>query len=40
VPCYEPNDGEVIEVVDTQSACAPETTPRVMASGHWFCLTD
>jgi curved DNA-binding protein CbpA len=40
VPCNEPNDGKVLDVVDTQAACAADTTPRVMASGHWFCLTD
>lgn len=40
VPCNEPNDGKVVDVVDAQVACAAGTTPRVMASGHWFCLTD
>jgi len=40
VPCNEPNDGQVVDVVDAESACAPRTTPRVMASGDWFCLTD
>ncbi|MEN3273706.1 MAG: hypothetical protein V7636_2467 [Actinomycetota bacterium] len=40
VPCEEPNDGRVVDVVDTEASCAPNTTPRVMASGHWFCLTD
>lgn len=40
VPCNEPNDGHVIDVVDVQSQCAPSTTPRVMATGDWFCLTD
>lgn len=40
VPCEEPNDGKVVDVVDTEASCAPDTTPRVMASGHWFCLTE
>ncbi|MEA3054703.1 MAG: curved DNA-binding protein [Actinomycetota bacterium] len=40
VPCDEPNDGKVVDVVDTQAACASDTTARVMASGHWFCLTE
>jgi curved DNA-binding protein CbpA len=40
VPCDEPSDGQVVDVVDTQSSCPADTTPRVMASGHWFCLTE
>lgn len=39
-PCNEPNDGQVVDVVDAESSCAPRTTPRVMASGDWFCLRD
>jgi curved DNA-binding protein CbpA len=39
VECQGPNDGQVIDVVETEAACAPGTTARVMASGDWFCLT-
>jgi hypothetical protein len=38
VPCDEPNDGLVVDVVERQDLCATETTPRVVANGDWFCL--
>jgi curved DNA-binding protein CbpA len=40
VPCDEPNDGRVADVVDAQDQCAAGTTARVDAGGDWLCLTD
>ena len=38
VPCDEPNDGLVVDIVDQQDGCATTATARVVASGDWFCL--
>ena len=38
VPCDEPNDGLVVDIVDRQDACGTTMTARVVASGDWFCL--
>lgn len=40
VPCDEPSDGRVVDIVETESRCAEGTTARVVASGDWFCLVD
>ena len=38
VPCSQPNDGEVVDVVRTSSGCTRGAVATAVPGGTWYCL--
>lgn len=38
VPCSEPNDGEVVDIVQASSGCTGGAVAKIVPGGTWYCL--